>query len=99
MTVYPHIGMLTGHAWPDMPMFGVTPCPVTIFTFGMLLLARGYSRWLLVIPVVWSLIGGSAAFLLGVQQDWLLLASGVMTLLALGIGVPARKGRLPRQPT
>ena len=42
-------------------MFGVTPCPVTIFTFGLFLLTvRRFSYWLLIIPFVWSLIGGSA---------------------------------------
>lgn len=83
MVIYPLLGIATGHIWPAIPMFGITPCPVTIFTFGMLLLATGWSRWLLVIPVLWSLIGGSAAFLLGVQQDWLLLVSGVITILVL----------------
>ena len=74
---YPLIGVATGHRYPEMPMFGVTPCPVTIFTFGMLLLTlRPVPSWLLVIPFVWSLIGGSAAVLLNVPQDWLLLVSG-----------------------
>ena len=76
---YPLIGLSTGHRYPQMPMFGVTPCPVTIFTFGLLLLtAPPPSRWLLVIPLVWSLIGGSAAILLGVPQDWFLLVSGLV---------------------
>ena len=71
--VYPLIGIATGHAWPAMPFFGVTPCPVTIFTFGLLLMTSSrFSYWLLVIPFVWSLIGGSAAILLDVPQDWLL---------------------------
>jgi hypothetical protein len=61
-------------------MFGITPCPVTIFTLGMLLLARPMYWWLLAIPVLWSLVGGSAAFLLGVPQDWVLLLSGVAVL-------------------
>jgi hypothetical protein len=75
--VYPSIGMATGHHYPEIPMFGVTPCPVTIFTFGLLLLTvRPVPRWLLVVPFVWSLIGGTAAILLNVPQDWLLLASG-----------------------
>ena len=79
--VYPLVGIATGHPYPAMPMFGVTPCPVTIFTFGLLLLATPpLSRWLLVIPFVWSLIGGSAAILLHVPQDWLLLASGFVTV-------------------
>ena len=82
--LYPLLGTLTGHAYPEMPMFGVTPCPVTIFTFGMFLLTNGHmSYWLLVIPFIWSLIGGSAAFLLAIPQDWLLLASGMITLLLM----------------
>ena len=79
--VYPLIGVATGHRYPEMPMFGVTPCPVTIFTFGLLLLTmRPVSRWLFVIPFVWSLIGGSAAILLHVPQDWLLLVSGFIAI-------------------
>lgn len=79
--LYPLIGMLTGHSYPAMPMFGVTPCPVTIFTFGMLLATvPPLSRSLLVIPFVWSLIGGSAAILLHVPQDWLLLVSGLIAV-------------------
>ena len=79
--LYPLIGLATGHHYPETPMFGVTPCPVTIFTFGLLLFTvRPVPRWLLVIPFIWSLIGGSAAILLNVPQDWLLLASGCIAL-------------------
>ncbi|WP_063692729.1 DUF6064 family protein [Bradyrhizobium stylosanthis] len=79
--IYPLIGMATGHQYPETPMFGVTPCPVTIFTFGLLLLTvRPVPRWLLVVPFVWSLIGGSAAILLKVPQDWLLLVSGCIAV-------------------
>jgi hypothetical protein len=84
--LYPLIGIATGHGWPAMPMFGVTPCPVTIFTFGLFLLTvRRFSYWLLVIPFVWSLIGGSAAILLDIPQDWLLLVSGVVSVLLIVI--------------
>lgn len=79
--LYPLVGILTGHAYPEMPVFGVTPCPVTIFTFGLFLLAGPtLPRWLLAIPFIWSLIGGSAAFLLDVPQDWLLLVSSVIAV-------------------
>ena len=79
--VYPLIGVATGHRYPEMPMFGVTPCPVTIFTLGLLLLTmHPVPRWLFVIPFVWSLIGGSAAILLHVPQDWLLLVSGCIAI-------------------
>ena len=79
--VYPLISIWIGHAYPEMPMFGVTPCPVTIFTFGMLLLTtQPIPSWLLAIPLLWTLIGGSAAIVLDVPQDWLLLLSGLIMI-------------------
>ena len=76
--IYSWVGLWAGHRYPEMPMFGITPCPVTIFTFGLVLLATPpVPWWLLVVPFIWPLIGGSAAFLLAVRQDWLLLVSGV----------------------
>jgi hypothetical protein len=81
--VYPLLGQLLGDGYPAMPMFGITPCPVTLFTFGLFLLTtESVPRRLLVIPVIWSLIGGQAAFRLGMTQDWILLVSG-LTVIAL----------------
>lgn len=97
---YPLVGLLAGHQYPAMPTFGITPCPLVIFTFGMLLLARSrVPRWLLAVPVVWSLVGGSAAFVLGVPQDAVLLLSGLSVLPIVRRGrphtghVPAKVGR------
>jgi hypothetical protein len=82
--LYPLAGLWAGHRLPGLPMFGITPCPVTIFSFGLLLLATPpVPRWLLVVPLVCSLIGGSAAILLGVPQDWLLLFSGLAVVAVL----------------
>lgn len=77
-TFVPSYALSPWLSYPGMPMFGITPCPVTIFTFGLLLLTTArVAWWIFVIPFVWSVIGGSAALLLGVPQDWLLLVSGV----------------------
>jgi hypothetical protein len=74
LLIYPLAGILSGHRYPEMPMFGTTPCPVTIFTVGLFLLAQPrVPRALLLIPFLWSLLGGSAVFVLGVTQDWPLL--------------------------
>ena len=82
--LYPLLGRLAGHPWPELPAFGVTPCPVTIFTFGVLLLATGrVPAWLLAVPILWAVIGGSAALLLGVPQDWMLLLGGLAAAVAL----------------
>jgi hypothetical protein len=95
MLIYPLIGLWSGHRLSELPMFGITPCPVTLFTLGLLLLATPpVPRWLLIVPIVWSLIGGSAAVLLGVPQDWPLLFSGVATALTLR---SRRGGSIPNQ--
>lgn len=84
--VYPALGWLAGHRYPAMPMFGVAPCPTTIFTIGVLLQAPWReARWLLIIPGLWAAIGGSASVLLGVPQDFGLLAAlGILVLMAWG---------------
>ena len=80
--LYPLLGQWSGHVYPAQPTFGITPCPVTLFSFGVLLLTSApVPRWLLIIPLAWSLVGGSAAFALGVPQDWPLLFSGLTILL------------------
>jgi len=81
--VYPLVGLWSGHRYGEMPMFGITPCPVTLFTLGLLLMAAPPSLGLLVIPLLWSLAGGSAAFLLDMPQDWPLLFSGMAAVAVL----------------
>jgi hypothetical protein len=76
--VYPALGMLLGHVYPRVPMFGVTPCPMTIFTFGFLLWTEdSVSRALLIIPFVWSLIGSLAAVSMGMTEDLGLIVAGL----------------------
>jgi hypothetical protein len=36
MVIYPLLDSVLGHGSPQAPLFGVTPCPTTIFTFGLL---------------------------------------------------------------
>lgn len=82
--LYPLLGAWTGHVYRDAPTFGLTPCPLTIFTFGLLLLSGGrVPKLLLAIPLLWSVVGGSAAFLLGFKPDWMLPISGVTTAALL----------------
>jgi hypothetical protein len=93
MVVYPGLGMLLGHSYPRAPMFGIAPCPTTIFTFGLLLLAAPrMPRYLVVLPLVWSVIGFGAAMNFGITEDIGLLVTGVMgTALVLYKGRRARK--------
>lgn len=81
MLIYPAIGFFLGHGYPHAPMFGIAPCPTTIFTFGMLLLAQGRIHiHLTIIPFLWTLVGTSAALNLGITEDIGLLAAGVAGL-------------------
>lgn len=76
--IYPLLGYSFGHVYPQSPVFGVAPCPTTIFTFGILLQANAkIPVWLIVIPGVWSLIGFSAALQLEMYEDIGLIAAGI----------------------
>ena len=93
--LYPAIARAEGHAFPRLPTFGV-PCPTTILTIGFLLAAdRSLPRLLAVIPLVWAVIGGSAAFLLGVRADLMLVAAGIA--LAVDMIRPRRAKNIGRQ--
>lgn len=86
MVVYPLIGAQLGHGYPQAPMFGVAPCPTTIFTFGILLWSiRRVPWWILLIPGLWSLVGFSAALNLGVIEDTGLLVAAVLAVSMLMI--------------
>jgi uncharacterized protein DUF6064 len=79
LLVYPLLGAVFGHSYPYSPMFGVTPCPLTIFTFGLLLWTRPrVPKYLLVIPLLWSLVGVSPALSLGIREDFGLLVAGLL---------------------
>jgi Family of unknown function (DUF6064) len=84
MNIYPILGIQAGHGLLAGPMFGVAPCPTTIFTIGMLLLMRGrWVVWLSIIPLLWSLVGLAAALQLGIPEDLALPVAGLCLLLAL----------------
>lgn len=87
--VYPLLGVAFGHGYPRAPMFGVAPCPTTIFTFGILLLAEAkVPGWLLPVPFVWSLVGVSASLQLGMREDLGLAVAGTFGTALLVVGAP-----------
>jgi hypothetical protein len=80
LVIYPLLGYQLGHAYPRSPTFGL-PCPTTIFTFGMLVWTdRSVPAYILAIPVLWSVIGSTAALAFGVTEDFGLLISCVAAL-------------------
>lgn len=78
LVMYPALGYVLGREYPASPTFGL-PCPTAIFTFGLLLCAEGRvpSR-LLPIPLLWSVVGASAARALGMTEDYGLVVAGAV---------------------
>lgn len=84
MIIYEALGYAAGHGLMAGPMFGVAPCPTTIFTLGLLILMQGRAvKWLSIIPLIWAVIGTSAALLLGIREDLGLAAAAVALLTVL----------------
>ena len=80
--LYPAINAAQHGTFSRIPTFGL-PCPTTIFTAGLLMLA-GPRRWILsIVPIGWSAVGGSAASWLGVRADYALPLAGLALVLAL----------------
>lgn len=74
--LYPAINLATGLHLPRMPTFGV-PCSTVLLTAGFLLAATpSAAPVVLAVPVVWSFLGGSAAFLLAIWADLALPLAG-----------------------
>lgn len=78
LIIYPIIGFAFGRIYPASPTFGA-PCPMVIFTFGLLMWTdRKPAFHLLIIPVFWALVGASAALSFGVMEDFGLLIAGTI---------------------
>ena len=84
LILYPVWMTLIGRGYPSMPVFGVAPCPTTIFTIGILIMMRSPHReWLFVLPLIWAVVGGSAAISLGVPPDYFLWVAGLAGFVVL----------------
>lgn len=78
LIIYPVLGSFFGHEYPANPTFGL-PCPTTIFTFGILMfLSKKFPYYIISIPMIWALVGSTAAFRLSIYEDIGLLIAGVV---------------------
>jgi hypothetical protein len=77
LIIYPVIGYFAGHAYPSSPGLA---CPARQL-FSPLGCSCGLTGnaplFILIIPLLWSVIGFFAAFSLGVREDIGLLISGL----------------------
>lgn len=79
MITYPLVGVLTGSSYPRYPVFGTAPCPLTIFTLGLLQWNdRRLPPVIAVIPFIWSLMGTMPVLVLDIWADIGELLSGII---------------------
>lgn len=84
MVIYEALGYAASHGLMAGPMFGVAPCPTTLFTIGLLILMQGrLVKWLSVIPLIWAVIGTSAAVLVGIREDLGLAVAALALMIFL----------------
>lgn len=100
LAVYPLLGWIFGHGYPNGPSFGA-PCPVTIFFLGTTLwIVGGVSVGAVAIPVLWALVGTGAAVGLGIYEDFALGASAlVVAIMIVRARVAARAAHLTPRPS
>jgi hypothetical protein len=78
LIIYPVVGYLIEPNLFRTISIGL-PSPTIILTFGFLLLCdKKFSRYLLIIPSLWAVIGISAVIKLGVYQDSMMLIAAII---------------------
>jgi Family of unknown function (DUF6064) len=81
LVAYPIIGLLSGHPLHTLPVFGLAPCPTTIFFFGLLLWARPPApKYLLLLPLAWALNATPSNIAMGHAADFVMALVGVITV-------------------
>ena len=80
--LYPGLVMLAGTTLPRAPLFAV-PCPLAIFTLGVLVAGgSAFPARLALIPVGWAIVGTSAAVSFGVTADFALAVAALVLVIA-----------------
>ena len=91
MTGYPVIEVLLGRGYPSSLPFGLVPCPLTVFTLGILLWSKEKPSWyVFAIPVLYSL-SGVIPISIGIVEDAGLVAAGLVTIFIISTWDRARK--------
>jgi hypothetical protein len=83
IVIYPILLFLLENSLETTITLGL-PCPSTILTFGFLMLTSSkLSKYLLIIPALWTIVGTSAAINFGVYPDYLMPISALIAIIYL----------------
>jgi hypothetical protein len=78
---YPLVGLAGGHALRTLPVLGVSPCVTVVFFFGLVLWARPpVPKYLLLVPLAWSLGAAPPDLARGVAADYGMLVAALITV-------------------
>lgn len=81
LVAYPVIGMLGGHPLRTLPVFGLAPCVMVVFAFGLLLWARPPApKYVLLLPLAWALNAAPSNLAMGHVADFVLILFGMITV-------------------
>jgi hypothetical protein len=81
---YYAIGYAAGHVYPMSPAFGITPCPLTLFTLAVLLLTvKKPAVRFFIVPLLWSLVTLGAVQKWHIWEDVGVVAAAVWTIVFL----------------
>lgn len=70
LVIYPLIGFFLEHGFPEGPIFGVAPCPVVVFTFGVLLFVdKKVHISVLFFPLLWAILSLYPIIMMGIIAD------------------------------
>ncbi|MCF8358917.1 MAG: DUF6064 family protein [Prolixibacteraceae bacterium] len=83
LIIYPVISFFLESSFSQTITLGL-PCPTTIMTFGFLMLTgKKLSKYLIIIPIIWAIIGTGAATKFGVYHDYLMPLAAIITTIFL----------------
>jgi hypothetical protein len=80
---YPAIEYLLGRGYPSLLPFGLVPCPMTVFTLGIMLWNDEKPKWyILAVPIFYAL-NGVIAIWKGIVEDVGLVAAGLAVIILI----------------
>jgi hypothetical protein len=81
---WPLADWLWGPGLPSVRLVGLAPAPTALVTLGLLLLIQGRTPLhLTVIPLLWTLVAGATAWILGIPQDFFFPLTGLGALVLI----------------
>jgi Family of unknown function (DUF6064) len=83
LVLQPLIGPLVGRPWSQVEVFGIAPDPTVVATLGVLALASGWPKWLLLpIPILWCVVSGAIALAMRSPDAWVMPVAAALAVAA-----------------